>query len=271
MPRIIILLQSLIVLCTGSIRAQDAPDRKLLELEHLVFICKNDTQKTRLCYEKFIVYIRSGVYTEEGLKELNRINANLLSDSIRNNYLWNASLYSYLSANFRLSAHYIEQYQKLSSDSGMQLNLLKLMVYSNSDTAQVNTILKQLQDTAEAACLSCLNAPLAYSKKGKMAYILASAMLPGSGMILNGSFLKGFTAMGLAGSMIFITYKAIEKSLYFNALGWGIAWGLKFYTGNLQLTRKLVEEKEMRKKTELASSCELRIKKLLEKYPLQFR
>jgi hypothetical protein len=63
----------------------------------------------------------------------------------------------------------------------------------------------------------------------------------------------------------------INAGVYINAALWGTGLGLKFYTGNIRLTEKVFREKELKQKNKLATLCELKLEKVLEKYPVNLK
>jgi TM2 domain-containing membrane protein YozV len=119
--------------------------------------------------------------------------------------------------------------------------------------------------------LQCLKDASAYSRKNENLYVIASAIVPGSGSMLNGYIGKGINSLLLNAASATGIALLVKHQLYINAVIWGGMVGLKFYVGNILLTKSLFERKEQLIKNQLANNCELIVKELLEDYPLNFR
>lgn len=272
MLRIIIIL-IWIASFINSVSAQTEFDKQLLAIEQHVFESKNDTVKASLCLQKFNLYVSTNnYYSAAALNEVKRIDFLLLSDSAKEKFLWNAGLLFYLHKEQRSAMYYIQQYKSLSKDSSMNCFLLELLSAANYDTLSVSTILKKASiKTVDFTCLNCLNEIVVYQRKGENRYLFASAIVPGLGSAINGNVGKGFVSLSLNSLIAYVMYYMLHENLYLNAFGWGLSFGIKFYTGNLRLTEKLFFEKEAKTKNKLAKNCELKLKEVLNKYPLLFK
>ena len=169
----------------------------------------------------------------------------------------------------RLAIHQLNKYKTLGDSTGMQVYLLEALASADYDTLRIHRIAAKVKDSM--ACISCLNEVSRYERKHKTAYVVASAIVPGSGTIANGQVGKGLASLALTGGFAYLTYSMFSHKLYINALGWGIGWGYKFYTGNMRLTATEFDKKEARQKNKLATDCELKLNELMKKYPVSFR
>ncbi|MDP2385866.1 MAG: hypothetical protein Q8M29_05825 [Bacteroidota bacterium] len=265
----IIYIWILVTVCTLKLFSQDSLSSELLRLEHKIYLCKNDTVKTEYIYDKLNCLLRSGITGSQTLNEINRIDYLLLNDSVLPEFYWNAAVILYINKESTSAYHYVSKYEDFKADSSIEFLLLKTLIVSKIDTALASSTLKKLgQYDSGFSCLSCLVEINNYELKGKKLLVNASAILPGLGSMLNGNVLKGFTSLALTGSSVLLSYYLLQNKCYFNFVGLGVTFGYKFYTGNIRLTNKLVNEKEGRKKTELTKKCELSYKNILVKYPL---
>ncbi|MFL5753195.1 MAG: hypothetical protein ACJ76F_07305 [Bacteroidia bacterium] len=248
-------------------------DKELMDLEWKIAKSSNDTAKTFFALRKMDLYLQQEDFSAEAIAETKRVDEALIRDTlIRSNFLWNAALLSHLAGETGLSRHYINEYRIREKDSTIAALLLELMIYSDFDTSLVTQRVEELKRLNDSlSCLSCINKVMAYKRQHRKAYLAASAVVPGSGSIANGNVGKGATSLALNGGVVYAVYALMKNNLYFNAISWGLALGVKFYTGNLRLTSKLFYEKEEKKKNKLAAACELNYKRVLDQYPLQFR
>jgi TM2 domain-containing membrane protein YozV len=267
MHRIIILFFPLL-LCSSVSVAQGDLGEQLLRLEEKAFTAASDSERSSLYYEKVLLYIDSGIYTNNALQEAVRVEERWLPDSIRPRFLWNSALLAYLNLDTRLAIHQLRKYKATGDSSSIPVYLLEALASSDYDTVRIGQIAKA---NDSLVCVTCLNGVSRYQLKHKQAYTIASAIIPGSGLIANGNPGKGTVALLLNGGFIYLTSYFISNQLYFNAAGWGLGWGIKFYTGNLRLTSREADRREARKKNKLATDCELTINELVKKHPIAFK
>jgi hypothetical protein len=240
-------------------------NEQLLKLEYQIFQEQNDTVRANLLLQKADLYIDSGIVSTSFLQEIKRVDFQFLDSLNRQRFLWNAALASHLLHDPNYALHYLRELQDTTEN--MERIVLSALVYSNYDPEKCRAI---ILDHPELEALNCILATSAYSMKGKKWILVSSAVVPGSGMMINGEFLKGTTALLLtAGSVIGLRWMAIHQ-LYVNLFGWGSNLGLKFYLGNLRLTNRLTSEKVSEKRSEMANSCEAELLNLLNKYPISF-
>ena len=181
----------------------------------------------------------------------------------------NCDIISYLNNDENAARHYFSKFKALNTQK-LETNaqILEAVIYSNYDTSAVREILSK-NDSLKP--LNCLIDLAAYEKSYYAAYFISSALVPGLGNILLGEVKSGLVSLAITSGMILLTRELFKNNLPINASLWGIAWGLKFYGGNVALTDKNFDKKEAHKKNELAKSCELEVLKLFEKFPLKFK
>lgn len=98
-----------------------------------------------------------------------------------------------------------------------------------------------------------------------------SYVVPGSGTIASGYVGKGITSLAITGGLATGIYFLVVNKLYLNAAFVAFPWFAKFYGGQTRLTKKLTEQKELKRKNKMASYCSEKLSALLQKYPLQFK
>lgn len=272
MRQIIILL----ILLAGSINrlfCQTMFDDSLLFFEQKIFICKNDSEKATLRLNKLDAYFSKNNFSEQALMEAKRIDYSYLKNKEDQKiFLWNASILAYVNDDKRSSFQWYNAYQHLYPDSSMQSIMLGFIASSEFDSTLSGSYLKiiSLHDS-EAVCLSCLSKLQNYKRKHKGVYTAASAIVPGAGSIANGNVAKGIISLAINSGAWLITDELIKSNLYVNAVLLGVGMSVKFYAGNIQLTKKLFDQKEAAQKNILAKECQRNIDKLLDKYSIGIR
>lgn len=271
----IITLACILLFCTKTSKGQThTSDSILTSIEMEYFICPNDSLKNELLYTKLNVYVQNNLINQDALKETKRIDAEYLSGKNKNNYLWNASVISYLNKDIFYSLHYINKYEKNNiADTSFDFLLLKLLIYSSYDTTIANSIRQKInkKNIQNVDCLKCLVELESYELKNKKLFERLSVYLPGSGLIANGNILKGFISMGInTGTVLTIRYFFLNQA-YINMFAWGTNLITKFYLGNVTLTSKMVQKKERIKKQKLATNCEFVLSNILREYPILFK
>lgn len=269
MRQTIILLIALAI-PTSRLLCQTALDDSLLMLEQRVFVCKNDSEKTELRLKKLNVYFSENVFSNDAFIEAKRIDYTFIkSKDIQRSFLWNASVLAYMNNDKRTSLRWYNQYRQTSSDSSMRSLLLGCLAASDFDSTMHRSFVKaiSLQDS-DAVCLYDLTRLQNYKRRHKGGYIAASAIIPGLGSALNGNVAKGAVSLAVNSAAWILTYELIRSNLYVNAALVGGAMGMKFYPGNIQLTKKLFEQKEAAQRNTLAKKCEQCVDQLLDKYSI---
>ncbi len=242
----------------------------LLNLEKRIYTCLNDTVKQALILNKITFCLANELPNTAILNEVKRVNYSLLPATPHKQiFFWNACLVAYFNDDINYAQFYFSEYEKLNKDTTVTANLLAVLLYKNSDTLEVNKRLLLLSKTDSVFNqLTCFNACIRYERKHINRYLIASAIIPGLGTMLNGAVVKGLISLALASTSLYGIIKLVEYGLYINAALWGTGVGLKFYTGNIKLTQKQFQLKEAQQKNKLATSCELILNQILVKYPI---
>lgn len=264
----------LIILINPAIfYGQRSLENDLLLLEKKIYASSSDVERNTYCFEKFNVYIANKNYSADALQAAKRVKYDLLNDSVAQyRFLWNAAMVAHLNEEKYVAAHYIHQYTIVSGDSCIQTFLLAAIINNGFDSVAVSKAVRNLTAyDKKFESLMCMNKIYAYTRKHKMFYPLASAIVPGLGSMLNGNVGKGFNSLVLSSASTYGVYALLQNNLYLNAIFWGTGVGLKLYVGNIKLTSKLVEEKELFKKNTLAVDCKCIFNKLSSDYPLEFK
>jgi hypothetical protein len=271
--RPIIYLILFICLCINSFFSQESLDSKLLTIEEKIYTEINDTMANDLVIEKVNLLLKEEKYDDRILNEIKRVKINLMNNEIvKSSFLWNASLISYLNAETYTSLYYFNLYQNLENDSSIQVTLLNFLINSGYNDLKADEYLNKLiiQDSLFNS-LVCFNEVQRYELKHKKVYGVLGMLLPGAGLIVNKEYRKGVTSMGLnTATVLAITWFA-KQNLYLNMFGWGSNLITKFYLGGLNLTEKTVLLREASIKEKLATNCELQLKYIVEKYPLELK
>ena len=258
---------------TNSFYSQSQFEIELLKLEQNVFVAKTDSERAPFILNKVDLYIKYNDVSENSLKEVKRIDYQLLLDEeSKKRFLWNAAILANLSNDMYYAGFYLDNYYKLSHDTSIQYLLLKILINNGEDSSTLIEDTKTLaQKKHEFACLTCLNNVAYYNKKNKYAYLTASILMPGLGSMLEGYPLKGAASLLVNTASVFAIYELVHHNLYINAVIWGFTLTSKFYLGNIKLTDKLFTSKEGKQKNALAFKCKGSIGNLLKEYPLLFK
>lgn len=262
---------SIILFCTEAALAQQPFDMRLMEIEQQIYNTEDSLLKNQLVLRKMDVYMQADSINARLLQEVRRVDAELLPDSLKTAFYWNAMLISFLNEETYLTLHYLEAYEAREVDSTMGFLALKHLTYLNYDTTVARGLYNYLVSAdSSLQCLDCIAEVERFELKHKK-LITNAAFVPGLGMILNGNIGRGMVSIALnTATVLAIVYMA-KSNLIINALGWGTNLAGKFYLGNIRLTSKLVERKESGKKSKLAQACELKIQQVFNKYPVAFR
>jgi hypothetical protein len=270
--RQIIFILLTITIFIPNLRAEDSLVFKLISLEKVYFTSKSNHEKTLIAFQKLKLLLLNNYLDEKCITEIDRIEEDYLPNFEKENFLWNASLINYINKNNSKAVYWFERYQEYTLDSSIESLLFSSLVYSELNNKKSIISLNQLAKTDTSFnCLFCLNDEEYSNNKNKRIKIISSAIFPGLGMILNGNIIKGLTSTLLnTSSILFVIYSLKNKS-YINAPGWGISFLQKFYTGNLKLTEKLIEEKQNIKYINKSNQCRKSWVKILENYPLKIK
>ncbi|HQQ93987.1 MAG TPA: hypothetical protein PLQ93_05495 [Bacteroidia bacterium] len=262
----------ILFLTTWEMSSQSLDADSLLLYEKKIYATAQADQQEAIL-NKLNYFWRSGFTGIEALKDIKRVQAEKISrEEEKKRFYWNAAVTSYLNKEADLARHYILRYRSVSwSDTTASL-FLALLIEQYQDTLLAGQYRQRLVSIDPSfSGLTCFSDAALYSRRHKNAYMLASALLPGSGTALNGAILKGIGSLLLVSASAYGVYTLVEYGLYLNAVMWGSGVGLKFYTGNILLSEKEFYRKEEREKAKLSKHCELCLQDLLDKYPLNLK
>ena len=267
-----ILIQMFLLFFASSVGAAQHFEEDLLTLEHSAYRAQNDTVRNVFLFQKFQLFVANGQYGARAFSEAKRVQYQLLPDSLKWKYLWNASLIAYLNGDKDYTSFDGNCFRALHSDTLMAEStvLHAFQNMGNDSLVALDVACLSATDTI-FACMRCLGA-VGQSEQfpAETRYVVASALVPGSGMFLLGDARRGATALAINAGIGVLIYIFCKEALFVNAFGWGGALITKFYLGNIQLTRVLHQRKWAKISSERDTDCQTQIKAKLQKYPLRF-
>lgn len=258
---------------TSFLHAQTM-DSVLLQYEYAYFLAENDSERNVIALNKLNHHLQQKEISDQIFIDLKRVKPALLTQDELLNFYWNSSLIYYVSNNHYQAVHYIAEYEDASRTSALDTSflLLNYFIYAEYDTTASNLLFAQLVESDSSMnCLSCIPEVSNFELKHKKMRILASYFIPGVGTMSAGKPIKGILSLSLNVLSVFAIVYTIQNKLWINTFGWGTNLLGKFYTGNIRLATKVIAEKELSKKKELAQVCELQIRHIIQRYPLNFR
>jgi hypothetical protein len=267
-----ILIQLFILSFVSSVCVAQHFEEDLLTLEHQAYRAQNDTVRNVLLFQKFQLFVANAQYGARAFSEAKRVQYQLLPDTLKWKYLWNASLIAYLNGDRDYTSFYGNCFRALHSDTLIAEStvLHAFQNMGNDSLVALDVATLSARDTI-FGCMRCLGAAGQSEKFPTEArYVLASALIPGSGMFLLGDARRGATALAINAGIGVLVYLFCKEALFVNAFGWGAALITKFYFGNMQLTRVLHQRKLAKRITDRDADCQMQIKTKLQKYPLRF-
>ena len=263
----------LLLLCTSWSYSQ-IEDSILLQYEYEYFHATTDDARNNTLVEKLNYHLNQPTISEQAFFDLKRINPNLLESDQKQVFFWNASLMYYITNNHYQAVHYIEECKEVIANPQEDTSflLLQYFIYAEYDTSISNVLFSQLlkADTS-FQCLTCVSEVSNFELKHKKMRILASYFIPGIGTMSAGKPVKGILSLSLNVLSAFAMVYTIQNQLWINTFGWGTNLIGKFYTGNIRLATKVIDQKEQDKKKELAHACELQLRTVFQHYPLNFK
>ena len=96
-------------------------------------------------------------------------------------------------------------------------------------------------------------------------------IVPGLGTLFAGDVLNGFGSLLTVGGSGLGVYYLLKNNLRWGTGIWGYLLFVRFYNGNIQLTKKNVLKLEEKKRNKIALKCYTEVQKVLNKYPIDFR
>lgn len=253
------------------LRGQNGLSDSLLFYEYACFKSTDTTAQQQFLLKKLNLYLNRGLTGPEMFREAKRVQIKFLGTH-KSDFLWNAAVLGYLNNETDRAAFYLSEYGEQAGDTGIAYNLLSVLINKYSDTAQVRRSINFLEKKDSLFNgLHCFAEVAAYERKHLNFYRISSAIVPGSGTMINGAVLKGIISLALTAGSVYGIVQLVKYGLYLNAFFWGTGVGLKFYAGNLKLTEKTFYQKEQRQKNKPATECGLKLQKILNKYPLTLK
>jgi hypothetical protein len=256
----------LILINITSSFSQSVDADSLLHFEWSIF--KDSANTDRLLLSKFNYQLKEKDFSGAGitLKRIRYEPENFTRKDIKNALLLSVQINSGASAEF-----YFQEYWKRCDTSELQNHILGFLTYMNFDSLKANRFLKQvIAKNTEYDCLDCFYKTLAMSEKGKFFYPVASALVPGSGLIFAGKPVKGFTSIFLTGVFVAGSILMHQYFLPVNLIGWNVSWGLRFYTGQIALTQKEANGNISRKKQKISDECKTLFGKVLKEMNIDY-
>lgn len=256
-----------------NINAQSDLANDLLELEERYYFSNDSEEKKILLLEKINCYLSHQEYSEELIKEADRLSIKEITDSTsKANILWNLSLIGLINKDFAFADKMIFEYELHTGQQSINSELLKLHLYQKTDSALfIKSYSYLTQKDSAFSCLICMNNMGKQERYNEKRMVKYSKIIPGLGTIKAGDTRSGLfsltTHIGtIAGSALLAYY-----GLYFNSITWGVSLLPRFYSGNQILTRKTVRQQNQIVISEYAKKCQEQTQLLLAKYPLELR
>lgn len=263
----IILLISLTA--TNPLGAQVHPDT-LWRFERRLFLATNPSEKDSLLFSHHIHSLRSGDYTASTLNSMLKINPKTLDSADRAILFWNRAVLSAALLEYYAGWDNLDRYEKLTNDSSISFLLLKtqLSVTNNDFESARMTLNKAVNKDRTLQSLDCLCTLLESNQYNKKWPIVASAIVPGSGLILTGYVGKGGGALLLNGALVAGTLVLLSTHLYASAFFLGAGVLPKTYAGNIALTKKYTAANHLPKYKKRTAHCLDNWRAATGKYPL---
>lgn len=265
---------SLFIFLSGTLLyGQSVLNDSLLHYEYAYFKNTSDSIKQNILLKKVKLYLNAGLTGPETFNEIKRINYSALNASqIKESFLWNAAVIAYLNDDIPYSRFFLNEYYTVKNDTSISYTTLWILSNKYNDTSKVRERINYLSKTDSLFIgLNCFSDITNFNRKHLNFYLISSAIIPGSGTIMNGAVVKGLISLALAAASVLSIVKMIEYGLYLNAFFWGTGVGFKFYTGNIKLTETVFYKAENKTKNKLTENCKLKLKKILDKYPITLK
>ncbi len=267
----LLIISLLVCFCMNKSFGQVDYEAQMLALEKQIYYEENDSLLSNYALEKFNLSIPNGDY-ERSFMELKRVNDNfIVEDNIKKDFFWNAALVSKLSSNYEYANIYYDLYLNLTNDTSYSSLLLGLLIKEEFDTVVFKKFREELPTDSILGCVNCFDKVNAYKLKRKGAYVFTSRIFPGLGTMLTGDFYNGFGSIFTVGGSGYGVYYLINNEFFIGSAGWGYLFFLRFYKGNINLTKDKVQKLEKKRRNRLAKECYSEIEKVLIKYPIDFR
>jgi len=270
MLRITIVIAAL-VLSVDTSNAQNS-DSLLLQLEWQWFRASSPAEKDSLHWEKLKLLINERPNEASTLQSMRSYNVENFKDTAElKKFRWNKSLIAFSQHEYLLAWSEVNKYKNLVGELRSEEEWLLYLIIASKYSAEeldsavvgVNALFPELKQ------VDCLCEVVNFKIEEKPIYKVMSAVIPGSGSIAQGKVGKGIGSLILNGAAIYGLYELSVAKLYLNAGLWTVTWFPKIYLGNIELTKKITEKRQLKKRNELSNNCELVLKNHLKKYPLK--
>lgn len=272
MLRHIIKISILLLCIEGSVLGQNQFATDLLQKEYAFFYAKNDTLKQVYLIDKLRLHMKNNSLGKTAFDEVKRVRVNALPDSLKAAFFWDASVLAYLNHEEDYSLSFLKKYTSFTRDTSVKVAVFTYLIsYSTPSDVSTTNWQKIVETDTSLACLKCLEEVEAYQAKHKKFKTTMALLLPGSGLMLNGNVGSGFISLALNAATFFALRFTIQQQLWLNTFLWGTNLGGKFYLGGFKLTSNKVMNKEALQRKKLATTCELHVLSVLERYPLTFK
>lgn len=267
MRTIITILNITLICIVSTVRAQSLGD-SLLQLEYSYWK-SNDIGKAIYAYKRFQLMLKNDMAGDSNCyREMQRVKWEKLPDSLQSDFLWNATLVSLLHSDYNSSAEKLKAYQLLTKEETETIQFLNLLAQSHSTTPLIDT--SAISDSLQVFC-RCIQDELSQNDTVYKKYTSLSFLLPGAGTAFKGYPGRGLLSLGLTGGSVSLVYLLMRSNLYLNALGYFSLTFMKFYSGNLVLSKKLIPKQTRKIQLQHKTFCDQELLRLLKKYPFVFR
>lgn len=234
-----------------------------------------DAQERNFCMiEKFNALVKDNAAPSDVLDVLKRVELEATNwDSAQiSNFYWNKALVSYLNNSAHGAYYSVRNYLEYADESpSMQSIILEYLILNIYDGELSHAFYdEKVKDYPELIDISCLQNVYGVPVRKGVGYSIASAIVPGSGLIMQGSVLKGLITLSVNAAIIYGLYSLWIAALPINAVLWAVTWFPKFYLGNIKASQSLFQQKLIEKKSALNMECQRALSDFLNRYPLSY-
>jgi hypothetical protein len=240
-----------------------------MQLEKNWFLSKSDAEQSIISYKRFQLFTLLHLENEvECLDECKRVKPNYLSEHEASLFNWNAAIVYMIHADYVKSLEHIQLYKKARQDTSKASELLELLAMNQSpyDSIQSLHMDKELQELH-----NCLLYENERQLKKRRNYILSSYIIPGTGLMLKGYYIKGATSLLLNTGGLYLFYILVKNNLYVNAISYSLLTLVKFYQGNLVYSQKVIAKRSLKKQQVINEKCHQQLQQLLMANPINFK
>lgn len=262
---------AVLALIASTLSAQNG-DSLLLQLEWKWFHASTIAEKDSLHWEKLQLILMEKPDDPATLQSMREYNVENIRDSIvLRKFRWNKSLIAFSQHEYLLAWSEINKYKNINGVLRTEEEWLLYAMIASKYSAEAldSAVVQTALFFPERKEVDCLCEVVNFKIEEKPVYKVMSAVIPGSGSIAQGKVGKGLGSLILNGAAIYGLYELSVAKLYLNAGLWAVTWFPKIYLGNIELTKKITEKRQLKKRNELSNNCELVLKNYLNKYPLK--